>query len=392
MSDSLYTKLQSYALEKKDDVALCQNEEQTKLTLINPYMELLGFGVRNPRQVRVEFETGIGKGVERVDYAILDDELPIVLIEAKSTKVDLGTGEPSPQLQRYAIDASSVRFAAMTNGIKWKWYYKDANQKLADRPFLVVDALQPREVDAAWLSKLGKSLSHNETLEAAKGEYLTTRFIEWFENAQHSPSDALLRLAHKEIDQKSRVSQSQLEVVRAHWIRACLEAKESWLQSRLEKARRSEQSIPPQTQQTQVSLVDTGEGSRSCRVRFPNGEFRILANGTELLLYIVEYCAGQHRGGEDAFLRSVAKPLPPIGVHKAVIAPDDQISLQKRRRLYSGTTFRGYRVFNNLDNFTKASFIQSLLSACILPSGGSPVLGTHLEIDLPNSDLQIRGT
>lgn len=271
-------------MEIQDLVALCQNEDQTKLTLINPYMELLGFDVSDPRQVRVEFETGIGKGVERVDYAIFDDESPIVLVEAKSTKVNLDTGTPSPQLQRYAIDASSVRFAAMTNGIKWEWYYKDEDHRLADRPFLVVDALQPREVDAAWLSKLGKSLNHHETMEAAKGEYLTTRFIEWLENIQRSPSDALLRFALKEKDQKSRLSTSQLEVVRAHWLRACLEAKESWLQDQLEKARRTENLTPHQTQQTQESLVDTGDGGRSCRVRFPNGELKELANATDLLL------------------------------------------------------------------------------------------------------------
>ena len=59
-------------------------------------------------------------------------------------------------------------------------------------------------------------------------------------------------------------------------------------------------------------------------------------------------------------------------------------------KLYSRTAYNGYRVFNNLNNSAKATLIQSLLSACTLPSGESPNIGKHLAVELPNSSLQIR--
>ena len=388
MSDSLYAKLQSYALEKQDVVALCSNEEQTKLSLINPYLELLGFDVTNPRQVRVEYETGIGKGVERVDYAILERESPVVFVEAKSTKVNLRTRTPSDQLRRYAIDVLSVQFVSVTNGIEWEWYYKDNNNRLAPRPFLVVEALQPRKADARWLAKLSSSALNRETMEAARGEYLTTQFTEWFEKIQEAPSDDFLKLIYKEIDRESR--RPQLDTLRNHWMRACRQAKESWVRDRLEEARRLSDDTSTEIAPTDASSIESERGARSCLIRFPDGEVKRFANGTDLQLFIVEFCAKRHLDGEDAYLRSIARPLPPKHSHKAIIGPHEEIGVERRRRLYSGNSYKGYRVFNNLNNSAKATLIQSLLSLCALPGGESPSIGKHLAIELPNSSLQIR--
>ena len=330
MSDALYAKLQSYALEKQDVVALCSNEEQTKLTLINPYLELLGFDVRNPRQVRVEFETGIGKGVERVDYAIFENESPMVLIEAKSTKVNLGTRTPSDQLRRYAIDVPSVQFVSVTNGIEWEWYYKDDDNRLAPSPFLVVEALQPRKADARWLDKLSRSAVNRETMEAARGEFLTTQFTEWFEKAQEEPSDDLLKFVCKEVNQKFR--RAQLPTLRDQWMRACRQTRESWVQGRLEEARRLNNDTSAERARTHAPSILAEQSARSCLVQFPDGEVKNFANGTDLQLFIVEYCAKRHRDGEDVYLRSIARPLPPKRSHKAIIGPNEEIGIDERRK------------------------------------------------------------
>ena len=388
MGDSLYAKLQSYALEKQDLVAHCSNEEQTKLSLINPYLELLGFDVRDPRKVRVEYETGIGKGVERVDYAILEDGMPVVLVEAKSTKFNLGSRKPSDQLRRYALDSPSVRFVSITNGIEWEWYYKDEFHRLAESPFLVVEALQPRKTDARWLAKLSGGAVNRETMEAARGEYLTTQFTDWFEKSQEEPTDALLKLVYKELDQESR--RPPLATLREHWLGACRQAKESWLQDRLEDARRLSDETSAERSPTGAASNETETSSRSCFIQFPDGEVQSFADGTALQLYIVEYCAKHHRDGEDAYLRSISKPLSPKLSHKAIIGPDEEIEIEKRRKLYSGRTYNGYRIFNNLNNSSKATFIQSLLSECTLRSGKTPTIGEHLAIELPNSGLRIR--
>lgn len=60
-------------------------EEATKMSLILPFFQLLGYDVFNPTEFCPEFtaDVGIKKG-EKVDYAILVNNEPVILIEAKS--------------------------------------------------------------------------------------------------------------------------------------------------------------------------------------------------------------------------------------------------------------------------------------------------------------------
>ena len=60
-------------------------EEATKMSLIVPMFQLLGYDVFNPLEFCPEFtaDVGIKKG-EKVDYAILENGQPTILIECKS--------------------------------------------------------------------------------------------------------------------------------------------------------------------------------------------------------------------------------------------------------------------------------------------------------------------
>lgn len=59
-------------------------EEATKTSIIMPFFQLLGYDVFNPHEFLPEFtaDVGIKKG-EKVDYAIIKDGRPAILIEAK---------------------------------------------------------------------------------------------------------------------------------------------------------------------------------------------------------------------------------------------------------------------------------------------------------------------
>ncbi|EAH1852897.1 endonuclease, partial [Listeria monocytogenes] len=63
----------------KDSIA---TEEATKTSLIMPFFQLLGYDVFNPLEFSPEYvaDVGIKKG-EKVDYAILNNNNPIILIE-----------------------------------------------------------------------------------------------------------------------------------------------------------------------------------------------------------------------------------------------------------------------------------------------------------------------
>ena len=69
-----------------------QTEEATKNSLIMPFIKALGYDVFNPHEVIPEYITDIGtKKGEKIDYAILDNANPIILIECKhwNQKLDL---------------------------------------------------------------------------------------------------------------------------------------------------------------------------------------------------------------------------------------------------------------------------------------------------------------
>ena len=60
-------------------------EESTKMSLVVPLFQILGYDVFNPLEFCPEYvaDVGIKKG-EKVDYAILENGVPNILIECKS--------------------------------------------------------------------------------------------------------------------------------------------------------------------------------------------------------------------------------------------------------------------------------------------------------------------
>ncbi|MET1240890.1 endonuclease, partial [Enterococcus faecalis] len=81
----------------KENIA---TEEATKTSLIMPFFQILGYDIFNPLEFVPEFtaDVGIKKG-EKVDYAIVIDSIPTMLIEAKSVNEQLTKHDS--QLFRY---------------------------------------------------------------------------------------------------------------------------------------------------------------------------------------------------------------------------------------------------------------------------------------------------
>lgn len=116
------------------------SEEATKTSLILPFIQLLGYDVFNPLVVMPEYiaDVGIKKG-EKVDYAILKDGNPLILIEAKSVGTDLS--KYYSQLFRY-FTVTAARIAILTDGIRYNLYTDTLNPNIMDsEPFLVFDLL-----------------------------------------------------------------------------------------------------------------------------------------------------------------------------------------------------------------------------------------------------------
>jgi hypothetical protein len=133
-----------------------KTEEATKNALIMPFIQTLGYDVFNPTEVVPEFvaDIGIKKG-EKVDYAIIQDGKPVIIIECKCLGEDLELH--NTQLFRYftAVDA---RFALLTNGIRYQFYADlDKENKMDEKPFLDFNITEMSDADINELKKFHKS-------------------------------------------------------------------------------------------------------------------------------------------------------------------------------------------------------------------------------------------
>ena len=137
----------------KDNI---QTEEATKNAFIMPFINALGYDVFNPLEVLPEMTCDIGtKKGEKIDYAIMKDDQPILLIECKHWKQDLNLHDN--QLLRY-FNVSKAKFGLLTNGIIYRFYtdLKEPNI-MDDKPFLEVDITDLRDNQIEELKKFHKS-------------------------------------------------------------------------------------------------------------------------------------------------------------------------------------------------------------------------------------------
>ncbi|MDE6834902.1 MAG: type I restriction enzyme HsdR N-terminal domain-containing protein [Ruminococcus sp.] len=111
-------------------------EEATKTALIMPFFSVLGYDVFDTNEFMPEFTCDVAtKKGEKVDYAILKDGEPIIIIEAKRAGMKLQKQQQG-QLFRY-FSTNRCRIAILTNGIIYQ-FFSDLNAPniMDDEPFL----------------------------------------------------------------------------------------------------------------------------------------------------------------------------------------------------------------------------------------------------------------
>jgi len=97
------------------------NEDATKLVSVQPFIRALGYDTQNLGEVFPEFKADAKiSGGERVDYAILSEDKPIIFIEAKAVNILLNESNWK-QLYNY-FNAKEVRLGILTNGIMYRFY------------------------------------------------------------------------------------------------------------------------------------------------------------------------------------------------------------------------------------------------------------------------------
>ncbi|MED3843298.1 type I restriction endonuclease [Geobacillus stearothermophilus] len=164
-------------------------EEATKTSIIMPFFQVLGYDIFNPEEFLPKFtaDVGIKKG-EKVDYAIMIDGKPVILIEAKAANQKLDKHDS--QLFRY-FGATSAKFAILTNGILYRFYTDlDEQNKMDSVPFFEFNLAEPRENQIVELAKFRKSSFDVDSIFSAASELKYLNEIKQFLNNQwENPSD-----------------------------------------------------------------------------------------------------------------------------------------------------------------------------------------------------------
>ncbi|TFE00659.1 type I restriction endonuclease [Jeotgalibacillus salarius] len=130
-------------------------EESTKTSLILPFFQALGYDIFDPSEFTPEFiaDVGIKKG-EKVDYAIMNEGQPVILIEAKSVSEKLSKHDS--QLFRY-FGTTAAKFAILTNGLIYRFYTDlEEQNKMDSAPFFEINLEDLKETHIIELAKFRK--------------------------------------------------------------------------------------------------------------------------------------------------------------------------------------------------------------------------------------------
>lgn len=176
-----------------------QTEEATKNAFIMPFIQMLGYDVFDPLEVIPEMDCDISKKKgEKIDYAIVKDGEPIILIECKHWKQDLSLHDT--QLSRYYV-SSKARFGLLTNGIKYLFYTDLDKENIMDaKPFLDIDLENLKDSQAEELKKFHKSYFDIGNILSSASELKYMSQIKNVIKAEFaSPSPELVRLFTKRV-------------------------------------------------------------------------------------------------------------------------------------------------------------------------------------------------
>lgn len=174
----------------KDNI---QTEEATKNAFIMPFIQCLGHDVFNPLEVVPEYITDIGtKKGEKIDYAIMKDSVPSILIECKHWAQNLNLHDG--QLLRY-FHVSKAKFGILTNGISYRFYTDLVEpNKMDEKPFFEFNIHEISDVQIEELKKFHKHYFDLDKIFSAASDLKYTNEIKAMLNSElKSPSEDFVK-------------------------------------------------------------------------------------------------------------------------------------------------------------------------------------------------------
>ncbi len=212
-----------------------KTEEATKTAFIMPFLQILGYDIFNPTEVVPEFIADIGtKKGEKVDYAIMQNNEPVIIIECKHWEEKAEAH--NSQLHRY-YNVSKARFGIMTNGITYNFFTDLEKANIMDeKPFLTIDLSNLKDNSIKELEKFSKqTFNIDDILNSAEAlKYIKAIRVE-FEKELQEPSDDFVKLIVKRFFDK-QLTASRLETFKEYCKRAITSSFNEIINARLKSA------------------------------------------------------------------------------------------------------------------------------------------------------------
>ncbi len=171
-----------------------ETEESTKHAFVLPFINILGYDTFNPTEVFPEFTADLGlKKGEKVDYAIFQDDKPILIIECKHWAENLNVH--NSQLFRY-FHVTKTRFSLLTNGIEYRFYTDlEEPNKMDEKPFFEFNITHLKENTLHEILKFHKTnFDVDKIVSNASSLKYTKEIRRIIQDELQNPSDGFTRL------------------------------------------------------------------------------------------------------------------------------------------------------------------------------------------------------
>jgi len=175
-------------------------ETPPRTILVDPILEALGWDIRDPDEVELEYPTIDGKSV---DYALKLNKKPVLLVEAKPLRDPLDDVKGITQVVGYAAN-DGIDWCVLTNGINWRVYRSMEQCAAPDKLLFEVDVAPESSEDlsiqqtAAQLWRLSAEEMAGGTLDTL-GEAIFTdgKVRKALHGLLADPPRGLLTMIHK---------------------------------------------------------------------------------------------------------------------------------------------------------------------------------------------------
>ncbi|WP_159898751.1 type I restriction enzyme HsdR N-terminal domain-containing protein [Salinirussus salinus] len=175
------------------------DEENTKVKLIQPFLELLGWDLYST-EVALEYTIPMASGSTHVDYALLVGDSPVVFVEAKPVRSTL-TDDEVRQLRSYMRQELDVDWGILTNGKSFEVLTKNRRGNGGEEVSVVQFDLDDLAENPEVLELLTKeSIRSGKSDEVAEQVAQTNRAIRHLENHEDSVTESVAEAVENEVN------------------------------------------------------------------------------------------------------------------------------------------------------------------------------------------------